>query len=208
MNISNAKELMMCLLLLGLLAMGVMQTESVRQNAFVLPMLHDNQRRVISDISHYADCQRKLPLSISSFRRKLLNIHFSFFWFGGKETKESDVESEDMGRVKGIMETMDNFRTSQRVGERASNILQDLSNILVEGSAADGKIKVTFNGQQKPVAVNIDEAFFLSVKDRKGGVEDLNDALTKAMQDAHAKSSKKMEEKLKSFYNDLGFKNE
>ena len=100
---------------------------------------------------------------------------------------------------------MKSFKSSQRIGDRTSAILQDLSNILVEGSAADGKVKVTCNGQQRPLGVQIDEAYFQSLQNNKEGSEELSAALTKAMQEAHYKSTERMEEKMKSFYADLGF---
>jgi DNA-binding protein YbaB len=137
----------------------------------------------------------------------------------------------------GIMDSMSRFKTSQRVGERTTAMLQDLSNMSVEGIAANGKVKVTFNGQQKPMAVQIDDDYLQSLlaelvvedvddkntqsskgnsiqksnKNVKGATssaaaaaKELGDVLTEAMQEAHAKSAEKMEEKLKSFYSDLG----
>ena len=113
--------------------------------------------------------------------------------------------SANLAGVSGIMDSMANFKTSQQVGDRASAILQDLTTISVEGTAADGNVKVTYNGQQKPLSVEIDDAYFQSLS-RKSGANDLSIAVTKAMQDAHEKSSSKLDEKMKTFYSDLGFK--
>jgi DNA-binding protein YbaB len=91
---------------------------------------------------------------------------------------------------------MESFKTSQRIGERSGSVLQELSYTFVEGTAADGKVGVTFNGQQIPVGVTIDETYLQGIKD----VDELCLALTKAMQDAHYKSGIRVEEKMKSLY--------
>jgi len=105
---------------------------------------------------------------------------------------------------------MESFKTSQRIGERTGSALQDLSNTFVEGTAADGKVKVSFNGQQIPVGVEIDETYLKSIVSEKGqeGVDELCSALTKAMREAHMKSASKVEDKMKSLYSDLGFESE
>ena len=137
---------------------------------------------------------------------------FAFPWFGGgDEDKKNQDESSDevlgvhLEGVANIVDSMVSFKTSQRVGERSSAVLQDLKNVLVEGASKDGKVKVTYNGQQKPIGVQIEEAYFQSLKSNKDGADELSDALSKAMQEAHSKSAAKMEEKLKSLYSDLGF---
>jgi DNA-binding protein YbaB len=75
----------------------------------------------------------------------------------------------------------------------------------VEGTSKEGKVKVTYNGQQKPMGVQIEETYFQSLKSNKDGADELSDALSQAMEEAHSKSAAKMEEKLKSLYSDLGF---
>jgi DNA-binding protein YbaB len=140
---------------------------------------------------------------------------FAFLWFGGSDDEKQNNDSDDkvassrannnLGGVANIMDSMGSFKTSQRVGERTNAVLQDLSNVLVEGSAADGKVKITYNGQQVPMGVQIEDTYFQSLKGRgKDGAEELGIALTQAMQEAHSKSAAKMEEKLKSLYSDLG----
>lgn len=114
---------------------------------------------------------------------------------------------------------MASFKSSQRVGERTGTALQELSNILVEGTAADGKVKVTFNGQQVPVGVQIDETYLRGLlakrpglgnssssnNSSKEGVDQLCAAITEAMKEAQTKSAAKVDDKLKSLYSDLGF---
>jgi len=132
---------------------------------------------------------------------------------------------------------MEGFKTSQRIGERTGLALQDLSNTYVEGTAADGKVKVSFTGQQVPVGVQvrtycwslqifesllfflrmrfahphkykkIDETYLHDIIGGSEGVHELCSALTEAMREAQSKSASKVEDKLKSLYTDLGFEN-
>ena len=95
--------------------------------------------------------------------------------------------------------TMENFKQSKEVGRKTSALLVDLSSTTVEGSAARGKIKVLVDGQQKPLGVEIDDDYFDTV-----GVEDLTEKLATAMQDAHDKSTKLMQEKMESLYAEIG----
>ena len=94
---------------------------------------------------------------------------------------------------------MENFKQSQDLGKKTSSLLQELSNLNIEGIGAKGKIKVTVDGQQRPTLVDIDEDYFESVT-----VDDFTEALTAAMMDAHDKSIKIMEEKTNVLYADLG----
>ena len=154
------------------------------------------------------------PSAHGQSRHSRKNVHAlgAFPWFGGseeekkEETKTVPEESEqNLEGVANIMDSMTNFGTAQEIGDRTSTVLQDLSNILVEGSSKEGKVKVTYNGQQLPVGVQIDEAYFQSLKSTTEGSNELCEALSQAMQDAHSKSTSKMDEKLKSLYSDLGF---
>jgi DNA-binding protein YbaB len=149
----------------------------------------------------------------------------AFLWFGGnddddKENNKDDDDEENNKKiaanlkgVSNIMNSMSGFKTSQRVGERTALALQDLSNTLVEGTAADGKIKITFNGQQVPVSVQIDESYFKSLLEEQSTtnnkeneiLDELTAALTQAMKEAHSKSGSKIEDKLKALYSELGF---
>lgn len=133
-----------------------------------------------------------------------------FGWFQSEDEEKSQENASDgvvsakLSGVAGIMNSMNSFKTSKRVSDRTNAVLQDLSGTLVEGTSADGKVKVTYNGQQQPVGVQIDESYFQSLG-RKSGAGELSIALTEAMQEAHTKSASKLEEKVKSLYSDLGF---
>ena len=146
-------------------------------------------------------------------RRTSESALFAFNWFGG-DGDDVDESSEavtstasSLTSVANIMDSMASFKTSQQVGDRTASILQDLSNQMAEGTSVDGKVKVTYNGQQKPIGVQIDEAYFEAVSKRNGGLDELCRGLTQAMQEAQSKSAEKMEEKMKPLYEDIGLLN-
>jgi len=74
-----------------------------------------------------------------------------------------------------------------------------LSSSIVEGISDKGNVKIFFDGQQRPVSVEIKEEYIQNV-----GTEDLNEAITSAMQDAHTKSMQLSRDKMQSLYSDLG----
>lgn len=120
------------------------------------------------------------------------------FWFGkGDGDKEND--GEGLGGVAQVMESMDGFKKSQQVGTLTSNLVQGLGSVVVEGSAAEGKVRVFMDGQQRPKRVQIDEEYGQAVD-----VDDLSTALLTAMQDCYTKSREKQEEKMKDLYTELG----
>jgi DNA-binding protein YbaB len=113
-------------------------------------------------------------------------------WGGGSSTSNSN--NEDSG-VDQVMDSMQSFKTNQRLGSLTSGMLQELASVTVEGRSEDGKVRVVMNGQQYPIACQVsDDADMITI----------NSAMTEAMQDAHAKSLATMEAKMKSLYEDLG----
>lgn len=98
-----------------------------------------------------------------------------------------------------MVDSMENFKRAQRAGKMTRKLVQELSSTTVEGTAADGKVKVIVDCQQRPVNVIIDESYVTS-----SDVADLCASLVLAMNDAHAKSMDRMDEKMKSFYSELG----
>jgi len=129
----------------------------------------------------------------------------NLFWFSGKDDGDNSKKSKggdsssDMRNVGEVMDSMDNFKKSGKIAKMTDSLVQELSTISIEGSAADGKVKVFFDGQQRPMNVEIDDSYLGKVT-----ADDLNAALTSAMQDAHQKSAQKMEEKMKPFFAELG----
>lgn len=142
-------------------------------------------------------------------------LSISFNWFSKNESGEDDDDlpsalrdgalsstsaNNGMIGVSGVVDSMENFKRVQRVGKMTARLTQELASTTVEGTAADGKVKVLMDCQQRPVNVFIDEDYHDST-----GVMDLCTALTIAMQEAHGKSLERMEEKMKNLYSELGF---
>lgn len=113
--------------------------------------------------------------------------------------------------VVSIMDSMDQLKRSQRIGKITATLVQELKSITVEGSSENGKIKITFDGQQNPISTYIDESYFREQQQRNNNnnvdTNELAKAITIAMKDARMKSIEKMNEKMKNVYNELGFYN-
>lgn len=143
-----------------------------------------------------------------ALQRTVLFINFG--WFSGRQNENDDdpnnmeslmgaASSAGMGGVASTMDSMENFKRTQRAGKMTRKLVQELASTTVEGSAADGKVKVVLDCQQRPVRVDIDQTYIDEV-----GVADLCSAITSAMSEAHAKSLRRMDEKMKNFYTELG----
>ena len=130
--------------------------------------------------------------------RLFLNIG-GWFGRGGDKKRSVDNDTENLGGVASIVDSMGDLKTAQRVGQLTDSLVKDLSTTIVEGTAMDGKVKVSFDCQQKPVGVTMDENMLSEVD-----ATTLSSALTAAMQDAHSKSIERMDEKMKSLYTELG----
>ena len=122
-------------------------------------------------------------------------------WFGSRKKKRHQEDNaENLGGVASIVDSMGDLKTAQRVGQLTDALVKELSTTVVEGSAVDGKVKVTFDCQQKPVGVTIEESLLTEGVD----ATTLSNAVATAMQDAHSKSIERMDEKMKSLYAELG----
>lgn len=155
-------------------------------------------------VSSFANINLLTRVVVPSLPDKKSSTVLNLFWFSGKgdnekEKKSKNDSSSDMKEVETVMDSMDNFKRSQKVGKMTDSLVQELSTVLIEGSAAGGKVKVFFDGQQRPANVEIDQSFLVNIT-----ADDLSEALTTAMQDAHSKSARKMEEKMKPFFTELG----
>jgi DNA-binding protein YbaB len=132
-------------------------------------------------------------------------------WFSfNKEGDGSDQKSKDspssadgnkgaLTGVASIMESMDSYKRSQRIGKMTGALTQELRSTTVEGVAENGKVKVVLDGQQFPVSTFIDEGFYEATD-----ASDVAAAITIAMRDAHAKSIEKTDERMKTYFNELG----
>lgn len=122
-------------------------------------------------------------------------------WFTDPNKEEEErIAKGNIGGVAGIMDSMDNFKASQRAGKLTAGFVRELSAMTIEGGE-NGKVKVFLDGQQRPIRVEIDEGFF-----EQSDAGDVAAAVTSAMKEAHDKSIERMDDKLKGFYNQLGFK--
>ena len=107
---------------------------------------------------------------------------------------------------------MESFKRSQEVGKRTDSILSELSGSTVEGTSADGAVRVFADGNGRPTGVDIDESYLSMVAAAAASAssssspkkDDLEAALTSAMQDAHRKSTELMEEKAQALYAEIG----
>jgi DNA-binding YbaB/EbfC family protein len=120
-------------------------------------------------------------------------------WFSRDRKKRQENDAESLGGVASIVDSMGDLKTAQRVGQLTDSLVKELAATVVEGSSAEGKVKVSFDCQQKPVNVQIDEGFLA-----ESDAASLSTAVTTAMQDAHSKSIERMDEKMKSLYSELG----
>jgi DNA-binding protein YbaB len=141
-------------------------------------------------------------------KEKATALGITLPWFSGKNEGDKGLDDEgamardgkgSLGGVAGTMDSMDSFKKAQRVGKRTSALVLELTATTVEGSSQDGKVKVIFDCQQRPIRTFIDEAYF-----EASDVSEVSDAITAAMKDAHAKSIERMDDKMKSFYSELG----
>jgi len=151
-----------------------------------------------------------MPITKKSLSRRML-LQRNSFWSNRKKEKNEDISEEagiqikrrkeksfegDLGSTAGMME---NFMQSQELAKKTSALLQELSSSIVEGISEKGNVKIFFDGQQRPVSVEINEEYIQNV-----GTEDLNEAITSAMQDAHTKSMQLSRDKMQSLYIELG----
>jgi DNA-binding protein YbaB len=110
-----------------------------------------------------------------------------------------------------VARTIDEHKHSQEISERTTIIMDELSSTLVVGrskagpknsgilsSERKGGVKVTFNGHQRPISVEVDPRFLFS------SIDELNDAIADAMCDGYERSGKVMDDKLRGLYEQMG----
>mmetsp|Transcript_28455 Transcript_28455/g.69028 ORF Transcript_28455/g.69028 Transcript_28455/m.69028 type:complete len:211 (-) Transcript_28455:57-689(-) len=137
----------------------------------------------------------------------------AFKWFGASPDDEDDKQensdefltSTNLGNVASVIDSMSNFKKSQRIEERTNTVIKDLSATMLTGESSDGKVKITFNGQMKPMGVEIDPEYFQTLKADEEGSTQLSTAIQQALADVSEKSTRKVEEKMKGIYQDIGF---
>jgi len=118
-------------------------------------------------------------------------------------------DAGDEGQMGRTASTLESFKASQEVGKRTAQVLSELSGMSVEGAGPLG-ILAYVDGRGRPTGIKVD-ASLLSGGGREDGAaaagvsaEDVQDAITKAFQDAYDKSLAQQEEKMMPLYSDLG----
>lgn len=137
-------------------------------------------------------------------------------WFGSKDidSTTSSTISDDSDLMQRTAKMMEDHRRSQDAMERTSAMMDELATTLVVGESKQGRnkkkggIKVTFNGQRRPVSVEVDPSFLVSSSSGVISTAELNDAIMEAMQSAHEQSSSLMEKKISGLYESLGLPRE
>lgn len=99
-----------------------------------------------------------------------------------------------LGKMKELTEA---FKKAQQVQEGAKKLQEELEQMEIEGQSGDGLVKVVMSGNQEPKGVHI------SSDALAGGAETLSASVTEAMQDAYAKSTDTMREKMEALTSGL-----
>ncbi|GKY95122.1 hypothetical protein MPSEU_000476100 [Mayamaea pseudoterrestris] len=158
---------------------------------------------------YFADAfcsQRTQHEEASLYFHKHTALAVNFGWFSGGDGEQAAIDekikanaSRGLGGVASMMTNIENLQASQKYGKLTAGVVNELSSMAVEGVSPDGKVKVTMSGQQRPVGISIDEAFF-EVSD----VSDVKQSVMAAMEEAYERSVERMDEKMKSFYKEIG----
>jgi len=138
------------------------------------------------------------------------------------EFTSSAKEAEMMHRTAKMME---DHRRSQEAAERTAALMDELSSTQVIGKSKAGVggggigsigenrrggVKATYDGKQQPLNIEVDPNFLFMSESEEGviSMDDLNDAITDAVQNGYELSTKLMEEKIKGLYEQLGLSRE
>lgn len=89
------------------------------------------------------------------------------------------------------------FQQAQKVQEGAKKLQEELEAMNIEGTNADGSVKVTLSGNQEPRGVEISEAAIAK------GATDLSAAVSEALTDAYTKSTETMRSRMEELTSGL-----
>ncbi|MEM6449167.1 MAG: YbaB/EbfC family nucleoid-associated protein [Cyanobacteria bacterium P01_D01_bin.105] len=92
-----------------------------------------------------------------------------------------------LGKMKELKEA---FQKAQQVQEGAKKLQEELEQMVIEGTAGGGMVKVSMSGNQEPRDVVISEEALGE------GAEVLSDLVKAAMVDAYTKSTETMREQM------------
>jgi DNA-binding YbaB/EbfC family protein len=102
-------------------------------------------------------------------------------------TKSGQGFGFGLGKMKELTEA---FKKAQQVQEGAKKLQEELDQMEIEGTSGGGLVKVVLSGNQEPRRVEISP-------DALGeGADVVSELVTVAMQDAYAKSTMTMREKM------------
>ena len=76
------------------------------------------------------------------------------------------------------------------------------------GDGRKGGVKATFNGKQQPLDVVVDPKFLFNGAEGVISIDELNEAISDAVQNGYELSTKLMEEQIKGLYEQLGLSKE
>jgi len=99
-----------------------------------------------------------------------------------------------LGKMKELAEA---FKKAQEVQQGAKQLQEELEQMEIEGSSADGSVKVVLSGNQEPLRVEISEQAIAQ------GSAALSDTVTAAMKDAYEKSTATMRERMEELTSGL-----
>ena len=153
-------------------------------------------------------------------------------WFGGgnakqqdeKDAKSSDADAgrpypssilgggddaQDGGEMGRTASTLEAFKAAQEVGKRTAQVMNELSGMTIEGNGPLG-VRAYVDGRGRPTGIKMDGSLLGNRGEGDAtaaaavSAEDVQDAITKAFQDAYDKSLEQQEEKMTPLYSDLG----
>ena len=99
-----------------------------------------------------------------------------------------------LGKMKELAEA---FKKAQEVQQGAKQLQEELEQMEIEGSSADGSVKVVMSGNQEPLGVTI------SADAMAHGPEALSELVTEAMKDAYERSTATMRERMEELTSGL-----
>jgi len=169
-------------------------TANIRVLSFivVIVLLPIVSAAFISSKRRISTCRR---INDTSLRVTLPN------WFGNKDDDSNIDETDLMQRTAKMME---DHRRSQEAMEKTSAMMDDLATTLVVGESKKKGVKVTFNGQRRPVSVEVDPSLLISSSTGVISTTELNKAITEAMKNAYDQSGVLMEKRMCGLYEQLG----
>lgn len=89
--------------------------------------------------------------------------------------------------------TTNNIQQQLQLQQNYNKLYNELCSQTVEGISENNKIRIVYDLYQHPISIYIDENYFISTYTL---VDDINDGITNAMNDAYTKSIKLMDDKI------------